>query len=75
MLAPFATLVFLASLWLVAKVAFEFYATSGGRIAAALLGKSCDSSPPALQLPARFSRQRMAIRPLRAAPARMRAAA
>lgn len=39
MLAPFATLVFLVTLWLIARLVAETIATSGGRIAAALSGR------------------------------------
>lgn len=46
MLAPFATLAFLATLWLVAKLALDFLAEDGGKIAAALAGKSLVARPP-----------------------------
>ena len=36
MIAPFATLIFLATLWLIAKVVVETLDESGGRIVAAL---------------------------------------
>ena len=46
MLAPFATLAFLAALWLVAKLALDLLAHDGAKIAAALAGTSMVARPP-----------------------------
>ena len=60
MLAPFATLIFLATLWLVAKLVFEMVEESGGRIAAALNGRPyrVETRIPAMRV--RVSRPRTA---------------
>ena len=39
MLAPFATLIFLTALWVIAKVLIETIEESGGRIISALRGR------------------------------------
>ena len=46
MLAPIATLAFLAMIWLVAKFAVETIAADGMKIAAALRGHSMLAQPP-----------------------------
>ena len=44
MLAPFATLAFLATLWCVARIALEM--TDGAKVVAALRGHSMLAEPP-----------------------------
>lgn len=65
MLAPFATLIFLATLWLIARLVAEMVDESGGRIVAALLGRPhrTETRIPAMRV--RVTRPRPA-RPLRA---------
>jgi hypothetical protein len=65
MLAPFATLIFLATLWLIARLVAELAGDSGSRIAAALFGRlhRTEARIPAMRV--RFSAPRPA-RPLRA---------
>lgn len=46
MLAPIATLAFLATIWLVAKFGLETIAVDGSKIAAALRGNSMLAQPP-----------------------------
>jgi hypothetical protein len=46
MLAPIATLAFLATIWLVAKFAVETFAEDGSKIVAALRGSSMLAQPP-----------------------------
>ncbi len=46
MIAPLATLAFLAAAWLVAKLALELFAGDGARIGAALRGRSMLARPP-----------------------------
>lgn len=46
MLAPIATLAFLATLWLAAKWMLDMIAEDGGKIAAALAGRSMLAYPP-----------------------------
>ena len=50
MLAPIATLAFLAALWLTVKWMLDMVAEDGGKIAAALGGRSMLAQPP-LSLP------------------------
>ena len=72
MLAPFATLAFLAALWLVAKLAFDVVAVEGGKIVAALGGRSFVAHPRSSLLPvsARFQpRAELVRRPMRVIPA------
>ena len=45
MLAPLATLTFLAALWLVAKLALDVFAENGAKIAAAFGGRSMLARP------------------------------
>ncbi len=45
MIAPLATLVFLATMWLIARIALD-YAGSGAKISAALRGQSMIALPP-----------------------------
>ena len=59
MIAPFATLVFLIALWLVAKVVVETLDESGGRIVAALLGRSTLTEDRSMTIPVRVRRQRV----------------
>ena len=65
MLAPFATLVFLATLWLIARLVAELADESGGRILAALPGQPhrTETRIPAMRV--RISAPRPA-RPMRA---------
>jgi hypothetical protein len=63
MLAPLATLVFLATIWLVAAVIIEMLGTSGDKIASALKGRSrlataLSIRPVALRVSQRARRQR-----------------
>ncbi len=70
MIAPLATLVFLAALWLGAKVALE-HIVEGGKIVAALRGRSMLAMPPQSVRPisVRFRPRAEAVRrPLRAQP-------
>ena len=72
MLAPFATLAFLAALWLVAKLMVDVLAADGGKIAAALSGRSFAANPrPALQpISVRFQPRAESVRrPMRVTPA------
>ena len=46
MLAPFATLAFLATLWLAVKFVLDTLAEDGWKIVAALAGKSMLAQPP-----------------------------
>lgn len=74
MLAPLATLAFLAALWFIAMLLLESVAQSRSKIAAALRGHSQLSSTPAVvPVPVRVS-QRSRQRAIRAEP-RWRAAA
>ena len=71
MIAPFATLAFLITLWLVAKVALELADGSGARILAALRGQSMLAYPPQSVRPisVRFQPRAVVVRrPLRAQP-------
>ena len=65
MLAPFATLIFLATLWLIARLVVELADESGGRIVAALKGRPyrTETRIPAIRV--RVSAPRPA-RPMRA---------
>jgi hypothetical protein len=64
MIAPLATLVFLATLWLLVVVAASLLEESGAKIAAALGGRS---SRPSLALPPVRLRTRQRLqRPIRA---------
>lgn len=65
MLAPLATLVFLATLWLIVRLVAETVEESGGRIAAALFGRSYRSRPQFPAIRARVSAPRPA-QPMRA---------
>lgn len=73
MLAPFATLIFLVSLWLIARIVFEMVGESGGRIAAALRGAAFKTETRIAPMRVRVSRPRP-LAPVRAAQ-RWRAAA
>lgn len=46
MLAPLATLAFLAIVWFVARVALDMVAEDGAKIVAALRGRSIIAQPP-----------------------------
>ena len=59
MIAPFATLIFLIALWLVAKVVVETIDESGGRIFAALFGRSTLTEDRSMTIPVRVRRQRV----------------
>lgn len=66
MLAPLATLVFLATLWLVAKLIVETIDESGGRVVAALLGRPHRVETEIPPMRVRVSR----ARPARSMPAK-----
>ncbi len=71
MLAPIATLAFLAALWLVAKCLLDLIAEDGGKIGAALAGRSTLTFPPHSVRPVtvRYQlRAGSAHRPMRAQP-------
>ena len=74
MLAPLATLVFLAGLWLVAVTIAEMLGESGSKVAGALSGRSPLASAPSIRPIAGRVSQRSRERTLRAQP-RLRAAA
>ncbi len=70
MIAPLATLAFLATLWLVVRIALE-YSGSGEKIGAALRGQSMLALPPQSVRPISVRFQPRAVsarRPLRAQP-------
>ena len=60
MLAPFATLAFLAALWLVLKFILDTMAEDGTKIAAALAGRSMRARPPQILQPVSVRFQRRA---------------
>ena len=64
MLAPLATLTFLAALWLVAKFALDMIADDGAKIVAAFNGRSLLVRPaPSLRpISVRFTQQAAAVR-------------
>jgi hypothetical protein len=64
MLAPLATLVFLATLWLIVRLVAETLEASGGRIIAALLGRNDRSQPALPPIRVRLSAPRP-VQPLR----------
>ena len=69
MLAPFATLAFLATLWLAARWLLDLVAGDGGKITAALAGRSMLAQPPQSVRPVSLRCQPRAIsvrRPLHA---------
>ena len=71
MIAPLATLAFLATLWLVAKLALELADGSGAKILSALRGQSMLAQPPQSVRPVsvRFQPRAESIRrPMRAQP-------
>jgi hypothetical protein len=75
MLAPLATLAFLATLWLVVTIVAEMIGQSGWKIVAALKGHSMLATAPAFRpVAVRVSQRSRAARVLRAQP-RLRAAA
>ena len=75
MLAPLATLAFLATMWLVVTIAAELLGTSGRKVALALRGRSPLATAPALRpVAVRISQRARQQRALRAQP-RFRAAA
>ena len=66
MLAPIATIAFLATLWFVAKLALDAIAADGGKIGAALKGQSL-STQQLLPVSVRFQPRAEAVRrPIRA---------
>jgi len=70
MIAPLATLAFLATLWLVAKLMLD-QASSGSKIIAALRGRSMLTLPPQSVRPisVRFQpRAELVCRPIRVQP-------
>ena len=75
MLAPLATLAFLATLWLIAAVIIDMLGTSGGKIALAFRGRSPLATAPSIPpVAVRVSQRARPQRALRAPP-RHRAAA
>ena len=71
MLAPLATLAFLATLWCVVRIALEMADGSGARILAALRGQSMLALPPQSVRPltVRFQPRAESVRrPMRAQP-------
>jgi hypothetical protein len=68
MIAPFATLIFLATLWLIAKLVVETVDESGSRIVAALLRRPTGIEVHAMKIPVRARRQRVPVMPAKAAP-------
>ena len=69
MLAPLATLAFLAALWLVVMATVEMLSQSGGKIAAALKGRSALATAPVLRpVAVRVSPRAHPQRALRAQP-------
>ena len=71
MIAPLATLAFLAALWLVARIALDVADGSGAKVLAALRGQSMLALPPQSVRPlsVRFQpRAELVRRPLRAQP-------
>ena len=75
MLAPLATLAFLATLWLVATLIAEMLSTSGHKVALALKGRSPLATAPSIRpVAVRVSLRARPQRALRAQP-RYRAAA
>ncbi len=70
MLAALATLAFFATIWLIATIAMQTLSESGGKIVAALKGRSILAQPAPAPVTLRYS-QRMPARPqltLRAEP-------
>ena len=74
MLAPLATLAFLATIWLVAAIGAEMLAASGRKIMLALKGRSLLAEPGIRPVAVRVSLRARPQRALRAQP-RFRAAA
>ena len=71
MLAPLATLAFLAALWLAGKWMLDLIDQDGAKIAAALVGRSMLAEPPrsVRQLSVRYRPQAAPVRrPLHARP-------
>ena len=78
MLAPLATLAFLATLWLLAVIIAEMLGEAGAKVAAALKGRSLLATAPPIRPVAGRLSQRSRLRALRAQPqlrANLRAAA
>ena len=71
MLAPLATLAFLATLWLIARMALELADVAGSKMLAALRGQSMLAQPPQSVRPisVRFQPRAGSVRrPLQARP-------
>ena len=70
MIAPLATLAFLVTLWLVARIALELADGSGAKILAALRGQSMLAVPPQSLRPisVRFQPRAVVVRHPRAQP-------
>ena len=69
MLAPLATLAFLATIWLIVTIAAEMFGVSGRKVAMALKGHSLLATAPSLRpVPVRVSQRARAQRTLRAQP-------
>ena len=71
MIAPLATLAFLATIWLIARIALELADGSGAKILAALRGQSMLALPPQSVRPisVRFQPRAAEVRrPARAQP-------
>ena len=62
MLAPIATLAFLATIWLVAKFAVETIAGDGSKIAAALRGNSMLAQPSVRPVTVRYQPRAGSVR-------------
>ena len=69
MLAPLATLAFLATIWLVAVIGAEMLGTSGRKVVMALRGRSLLATAPRLRpVAVRISQRARPQRALRAQP-------
>jgi hypothetical protein len=69
MLAPLATLAFLATIWLIATVVAEMLGSSGRKIAMALRGRSMLATTPSIRpVAVRVSQRARVQRALRAQP-------
>lgn len=75
MIAPLATLAFLATLWLVVTIVAEMLGQSGGKIVAALKGRSVLATAPSIRpVAARVSQRARVARQLRVRPRLLAAA-
>ena len=74
MIAPFATLAFLAILWIAASILAETFGRAGTRVVAALRGATPAAAVVTSRVTTRARRSARSSRPLRARP-QLRAAA